>query len=111
MAEGAQPNAPESLPKYLAEGMEKQDDDTLRDVIAHAHELLDYREQAEPEIPEDAEIVEGETDSNSGLVVKENVKCGKSNCKCTDGDLHGPYLYRYWKEGNTTKSEYVGKPE
>ncbi|MGA9151237.1 MAG: hypothetical protein WBZ36_11715 [Candidatus Nitrosopolaris sp.] len=22
---------------------------------------------------------------------------------------HGPYLYAYWKEGNKTKSRYVGK--
>jgi len=25
--------------------------------------------------------------------------------------MHGPYLYRYYRENGTMKSEYVGKPE
>jgi hypothetical protein len=33
------------------------------------------------------------------------VKCGKPQCQ----KKHGPYLYAYWKEGNKTKSGYVGK--
>jgi hypothetical protein len=105
------PNAPTSLPKYLAEGMAKQDDDTLRDVIEYAETLLEARAQVEPEIPETADVIEEPDDSTGGTLVKEKVKCGKSGCKCADGDLHGPYLYRYWSESGTTKSEYVGKPE
>jgi hypothetical protein len=35
------PEAPESLPKYLAEGIPKQDDDTLRDIQAYVEALLD----------------------------------------------------------------------
>jgi hypothetical protein len=33
------------------------------------------------------------------------VKCGSPQCQ----KKHGPYLYAYWKEGNKTKSRYVGK--
>ena len=39
----------------------------------------------------------------------ELVKCGKSNCRCADGQLHGPYWYGYQKQGQKLKSWYVGK--
>ncbi|MBP6044647.1 hypothetical protein KBC14_01660 [Candidatus Woesebacteria bacterium] len=33
-----------------------------------------------------------------GFIEQRMVKCGKANCKCTRGKLHGPYFYyRYWK--------------
>lgn len=40
---------------------------------------------------------------------RELVQCGKQGCKCSDGELHGPYWYAYWTEGGKTKSQYVGK--
>jgi hypothetical protein len=39
----------------------------------------------------------------------ERVRCGKENCKCANGELHGPYCYAYWSEGGRTRSKYVGK--
>jgi hypothetical protein len=39
----------------------------------------------------------------------EMVRCGKKGCRCTRGELHGPYWYAYWTEGRKTRSEYVGK--
>ena len=39
----------------------------------------------------------------------EMVRCGKKGCKCSRGELHGPYWYAYWAEGSKTKSQYVGK--
>ena len=39
----------------------------------------------------------------------ERVRCGKQNCKCHTGEMHGPYWYAYWTEGGKTKSQYVGK--
>ena len=37
-------------------------------------------------------------------------KCGKPSCQCsTEGKLHGPYLYEYWKQGGRTHSRYLGK--
>ncbi|MDR5657720.1 hypothetical protein RH831_11090 [Halodesulfurarchaeum sp. HSR-GB] len=105
------PSAPASLPKYLAEGLPKQDDSTLRDTQAYIEDLLEARNEPikETELPDTAEVVE--TDSKGkGSVVKEKVKCGDESCHCADGEQHGPYLYRYWKENGKTRSEYVGKP-
>jgi hypothetical protein len=39
----------------------------------------------------------------------EMIRCGKKNCDCVEGKLHGPYWYAYWTEGGRTKSQYVGK--
>ena len=47
-----------------------------------------------------------------GLITyqSELVKCGKSNCRCADGEkLHGPYWYGYRKEKGRLKSWYIGK--
>lgn len=52
-----------------------------------------------------------ENDSTSGTIVEEMVKCGNESYKCNDGNLHGPYLYRYWSESGSIRSEYVGKPD
>lgn len=104
------PRAPNSLPNYLADGLPKQDIDTLHDVVDFAEALIADK-QRPVEIPDDAEVVE-ENDSEGGTVVKEKVKCGKDGCKCNEGKLHGPYKYRYYRndKGNVT-SEYVGKAE
>ena len=37
-----------------------------------------------------------------GSVVKKYKACGKEGCKCTKGELHGPFYYlTYKKEGKT----------
>jgi hypothetical protein len=42
---------------------------------------------------------------SNATIKRQYVKCGKPHCQ----KKHGPYLYAYWKEGNKTKSGYVGK--
>jgi hypothetical protein len=36
---------------------------------------------------------------------QEYVKCGNPDCQ----NLHGPYLYAYWKQDKKLKKRYVGK--
>ena len=45
-----------------------------------------------------------------GSVCVQWVRCGKSNCRCADGQLHGPYHYRFWRENGKLRKAYV-KPE
>jgi hypothetical protein len=33
----------------------------------------------------------------TGIVVKEAVRCGKKNCRCTKGELHKWYYYLYYR--------------
>ncbi|MDB2283514.1 hypothetical protein PM030_16855 [Halorubrum ezzemoulense] len=111
-----EPSPPTSLPKYLAKGLPKQDTETLHEIQNYVEVLIEYREQSvdTDELPETAEPVEEPDNTEKGTVVKERVTCGDDNCKCASGnpsDMHGPYLYRYYRENGTMKSEYVGKPE
>jgi len=39
----------------------------------------------------------------------EKIRCGKQECRCANGELHGPYWYSYHKEAGKLKSRYVGK--
>ena len=110
-----QPSPPTSLPKYLAEGLSKQDTETLQDVQRYIEALIEYRDQAvdTDELPETAEPVNEPDSAGNGTVVKEQVTCGDDSCKCASGDsqdMRGPYLYRYYRENGAMKSEYIGKP-
>ena len=42
-----------------------------------------------------------------GYIVTERIRCGRSNCRCARGELHGPYHYRRWRSGGTHHKEYV----
>jgi hypothetical protein len=110
----SQPEPPTSLPKYLAEGIPKQNVETLHDIREYVDALIEYREQPveADELPDSAEPVDRDH-NGMGTVVKEKVKCGDETCKCASGnlgDMHGPYLYWYYREGGKLTSEYLGKP-
>jgi hypothetical protein len=47
----------------------------------------------------------------AGVVLPEWVRCGKPNCRCAGGELHGPYFYRFWREGGRLRKEYVKRSE
>jgi hypothetical protein len=42
-----------------------------------------------------------------GVVCNQWVCCGKPNCRCTAGALHGPYHYLFWREGGRLRKRYV----
>jgi len=43
-----------------------------------------------------------------GSVIEQGRKCGKEGCRCTRGDLHGPYTYVVLpRAGGRTRSLYV----
>jgi hypothetical protein len=74
------------------------------------HRLLDARMVAAAEIRErpDCEVVDRKKVGQITYQL-ERIRCGKANCKCAKGSLHGPYWYGYWSEGGKTKSVYIGK--
>jgi hypothetical protein len=41
----------------------------------------------------------------NATIRQEYVKCGKPDCE----NLHGPYLYAYWKHDKKLKKRYLGK--
>ena len=107
------PTAPPSLPNYLVDGLPKQDDEALRDAREYIDELLAAREQrrqepvSEDDLPENAQLLENES---SSAVYLEYRTCGDTTCSCmSDGEKHGPYTYRAYRDGDTVRREYLGK--
>lgn len=53
---------------------------------------------------------EPESELLKGALVAERKRCGKKNCRCARGHLHGPYYYRRWREWNgTQRKQYVSR--
>jgi len=46
-----------------------------------------------------------------GTVCSQMVRCGKVNCKCQRGSLHGPYFYRFWWEDGRLRKQYVPRSQ
>ncbi len=46
-----------------------------------------------------------------GSVHREFKKCGKSNCKCAKGQLHGTYYYHFVRVDGKLKKRYLKASE
>jgi hypothetical protein len=46
-----------------------------------------------------------------GEICEQYVKCGKENCRCANGRLHGPYYYRVFRDKGQVRKEYVRKKD
>jgi hypothetical protein len=47
----------------------------------------------------------------NGSVRERYNKCGTPGCRCTRGDLHGPYFSRRWSENGRRREEYVRRDQ
>lgn len=43
----------------------------------------------------------------NGTVHTQFVKCGKSNCKCANGELHGAYYYHFVRVDGRLRKRYL----
>jgi len=68
--------------------------------------------EAEPsraEADEQGEEYEGPL---PGTVCEQFIRCGKANCRCRRGPLHGPYFYRVWRgDGRRVHKVYVKRTD
>lgn len=46
-----------------------------------------------------------------GGILEQFKRCGRSNCKCVNGSLHGPYYYRVWMARGIRYKSYVKKAD
>ena len=42
-----------------------------------------------------------------GVVRPQWIRCGKAGCRCARGRPHGPYFYRFWRQGGRLRKQYV----
>jgi len=46
-----------------------------------------------------------------GAVCAQWKRCGKPNCKCARGELHGAYYYLFWQEGGRQRKAYIRRED
>jgi hypothetical protein len=46
-----------------------------------------------------------------GTVCAQWVRCGRPNCRCARGQLHGPYAYHFVRQGGRLRKRYVRQDE
>ncbi len=47
----------------------------------------------------------------AGSVQEQWVRCGKANCHCSRGELHGPYFYHFTRQGGRQVKRYLKRSE
>lgn len=47
----------------------------------------------------------------AGAVCAQFKRCGKDNCRCARGALHGPYFYEFWRENGRQRKAYVKRED
>lgn len=82
----------------------------LRKLDEWVHELIrkaDESDRKEKSSSRKQTVVEQTLDNKTYRL--ESIRCGKENCKCTRGKLHGPYWYSYARVQDKITSQYIGK--
>lgn len=112
-----EPDPPDAAPKYLIEGFDKQDVDTLRELADYARRLADWRAaEATTELKAEATDVDGTPDewdddeawedALDEAREKADLAAGKGTLTIKTIDGRG-YYYLQWREGSKIKSAYV----
>ncbi|WP_227378590.1 hypothetical protein [Haladaptatus halobius] len=121
------PTPPASLPKYLAEGLQKQDSETLKDVQEYATELRLYQAaQTGLDRPKAGDTTDNSADvaniadellikvreneiseevADWDEIVEKGVPARATLTTKTIND--NQYYYFQWREGEQVKSQYV----
>lgn len=100
------PSYTPTIPKYLGEGLQKQDVETLKAIEAYIHELLEWLNEAPDDIEFDDDEEEVDVEYSRGFTrVIKRVPCGK---QC-NGCPHGPYEYHVRRKGNKLEWQYIGR--
>lgn len=109
-----EPGAPDSLPKYLVDGVSKQDADTLRDLAAHATAVANWQEaerELEANAEHDTDTVPDEWDEDKWKQQLEEARAEadvSGRATLTTKTIDGrDYYYLQWRESDSTPSKYV----
>jgi hypothetical protein len=100
------PSYPSSLPKYIGEGLQKQDVATLETVRSYVDQLINWLEEP----PSDSELTGNgrqlSTQQRDGYTrVVKRIPCGKDCGGCP----HGPYEYHVRRTSSKLDWEYIGR--
>jgi hypothetical protein len=82
---------------------------SLKELDIELHLLMKEAKERERQSMALSREVMKQSQSEHRTYQQLSIKCGKPGCKCTKGELHGPYWYAYWSEKGRTRSQYLGK--
>jgi hypothetical protein len=106
-----EPSPPSDLPAYLTDPVDRQSPDELRALAEYALKRAAWADRDldtdELDVDDAEELVDVKSDGKEGYVVEKKIPCGKDCSGCP----HGPYRYRQWRDGDTVRSEYLGKAD
>jgi hypothetical protein len=118
------PSAPSSLPAYVRNPIKRQSATRLRALADWATRLADWKDRDaeraldDPPDPDAGEMIDEETVDAGDIdhedipsdasvnVYAYKVPCGPG----CDGCPHGPYRWGKWRDGDTVRTIYLGKP-
>ncbi len=84
--------------------------DKLRRLDEWLHELIRRVEEVNrAEKPPARKQTVAEQTLDNKTYRLESIRCGKEKCRCSRGQMHGPYWYSYTRVAGRLKSLYVGK--
>jgi hypothetical protein len=89
--------------RMLSLGQLRKFDEWLHELIRKAEES----DRAEKSSSRKHTVVEQTIENKTYRL--ESIRCGKENCKCAHGKLHGPYWYSYTRVEDKVTSQYIGK--
>ncbi len=112
-----EPTPPASAPKYIREGLTKQNAETLREIARYADALADYKiEEAESQLDDETAVGDDETpeewdDAEWEEVVEDayeeaEIPRGKGSVTVNQIDGRG-YYYLKWSESGEFRSQYL----
>ena len=82
----------------------------LRKLDEWLHELISRADESDrKEKPSSRKQTVAEQTLENKTYRLESIRCGKENCKCARGKLHGPYWYSYTRVKDKVTSQYIGK--
>lgn len=98
----------EDLADRLVDELGDHDAQRLADRLSALSWEIDGSISAAPTLAHDDRVVEERTEGRTTFRLELRT-CGKGNCKCARGELHGPYWYAYQRKKGKLTSRYVGK--
>ena len=98
------PETPDSIPVTVADAIDRQDVETLRDIAAYADALAEYRAAVKDDlmdaVEDDAAVDVQDDEMPDDVPAKATLVQKEIN--------DNRYWYYQWREGDSVKSQYKG---
>ena len=72
-----------------------------------AETIRSKKKDVAPAVPPLPGMERRETLPKTASVCGQMVRCGRPNCRCARGALHGPYACLFWREGGRLRKRYL----